>query len=119
MNTVRLVVNGRTLIEEGEQVVRLGDRLRGLLGRDSLGRGRAVHLCPCSAVHTFFMRFNLDLVFLSADLRVVRTARDVPPCRTAWGGLAARSVIELESGWFPKDALVPGDVISLESGEAS
>ena len=51
--------------------------------RGQLGRREAVPLliAPCGAVHTCFLRFPLDLVFLDADLRPLKVLRDVPPWR--------------------------------------
>jgi uncharacterized membrane protein (UPF0127 family) len=74
-----------------------GARRRGLAGLRSLPADRALHLRPCRAVHTFGMRFALDLVWLDADGGVVRVDRDVAPRRHRLCG-AARSVVELSAG---------------------
>ena len=84
-------------------------RLVGLLGRKSLRSGAALYLLPCRGVHTFFMRFNIDLIFLDADRRVLRLVWNVGPWRCVSGGRTAQSVIEMASGWFPKDGLEVGD----------
>jgi len=88
-------------------------RMRGLLGRDGLGRDRAIHIRPGVGIHTMCMRFSIDLVFLSRDLTVVKVVRELPPFRVVSGGRRARSVVELESGWFPWDELGVGDRIDL------
>jgi len=56
-----------------------------------------LELAPCRSVHTFGMRFALDLIWLDGDGRVVRVDAEVPPrrLRTCWG---ARSVIETLGG---------------------
>ena len=74
-------------------------RRRGLLGRDGMEEGEALMLSPCGAVHTFFMRFAIDVIFLDRDSRVVRTVSRMGPWRIAiaW---RARSVIELPAGWL-------------------
>lgn len=90
-------------------------RMKGLLGRDGLGKGRALLLSPCGSIHTFFMKFPLDLVFLDRESFVTRTVYDVGPGRVVSGGAGARSVLEMEAGWFPRDAIRPGDLISLDS----
>jgi uncharacterized membrane protein (UPF0127 family) len=79
------------------QAVRAGQRRRGLAGLDRLPEGRALHLRPCRAVHTFGMRFALDLVWLDGASRVVRVDRGVPPRRRRTC-LRARSVVELRAG---------------------
>ena len=72
-------------------------RLRGLLGRRALERGEGLLLSPSSSVHTFFMRFPIDVVFLDRALQVVGVAADVPPWRLA-GRRGARHVLELPAG---------------------
>lgn len=89
-------------------------RMKGLLGRDGLGKGRALLLSPCGSIHTFFMRFPLDLVILDRGSVVTRTVFDVGPGRVVRGGAGAWSVLEMEAGWFPRDAVCPGDVVSLD-----
>jgi uncharacterized protein len=71
-------------------------RLRGLIGRREWPPGVALEIPRCRSVHTFGMRFALDLVWLDARRRVVRVDRGVPPCRVrgCWG---ARSVLEIRT----------------------
>ncbi len=74
-------------------------RRRGLLGRDGMDEGEALMLSPCIAIHTFFMRFAIDVIFVDRDSRVVRTVSRMRPWRMAiaW---RAHSVIELPAGWL-------------------
>ena len=76
-------------------------RARGLLGRAPLAADEALLIRPCSSIHTFGMRFALDLVFLDARGRVVKRARGVPPGRIRWGGRRARATLEAQAGWLP------------------
>ena len=73
-------------------------RLVGLALRPD--RGIALHLPRCRSVHTFGMRFPLDLVWLDEAGRVVRIDRRVPPCRVR-SCRRARSVVELTAGPGP------------------
>jgi uncharacterized membrane protein (UPF0127 family) len=84
---------GFTLLEAST----LCSRTRGLAGQDGLPAGCALHLRPCRSVHTFGMRFALDLVWLGADGTPVRVDRSVAPRRHR-SCRAARSVIEVEAG---------------------
>ena len=113
MKTAVLKKDGRDLISSVELAVRLRERLVGLLGRTSLGRDRAMYLSPCDCIHTFFMKFDLDLIFLSRSLHVVSVAQCVRPSRIVWGGRGALSVVEMETGWFDLGALHPGDEIQI------
>jgi uncharacterized membrane protein (UPF0127 family) len=72
-------------------------RLVGLAGRADLPAGTALHLPRCRSVHTFGMRFRLDLVWLDAAGTVVRVDRNVPPCRVR-SCRTARSVLEMRAG---------------------
>ena len=71
-------------------------RRRGLGRLDSLPPERALHL-RCRAVHTFTMRFPLDLIWLDGQGAVVRVDRDVPPRRHR-GCAGARAVVETRAG---------------------
>jgi uncharacterized membrane protein (UPF0127 family) len=72
-------------------------RRRGLGGLADLGEDRALRIDRCRAVHTFSMRFALDLVWLARDGRVVRVDRAVPPRRHRWCRRAA-VVVETRAG---------------------
>lgn len=73
-------------------------RLVGLLGRDSLAPGTALVLRPSGLIHTAFMRFPIDVIFLDGRQRVVATAAHLQPYRVAWGGWKARIAVELPAG---------------------
>jgi uncharacterized membrane protein (UPF0127 family) len=57
--------------------------MRGLLGRRSLSAGEGLLLRPAAAIHTAFMRFAIDAVFLDREGVVLRVAHDLAPWRTA------------------------------------
>jgi len=85
-------------------------RARGLLGRDGLAG--ALLLRPCSSVHTFRMRFALDIAYLDKHLIVLDTVR-MPPGRLGRPRLSARSVLEAEAGSFERWGLRPGDRLGI------
>src|SRR3982751_1924970 len=72
-------------------------RIRGLLGRASLTSGEGLLLRPCASVHTWFMGFAIDALFLDHDLRVVRIAAELRPGRMA-AARKAKAVLELAAG---------------------
>jgi len=72
-------------------------RARGLGGLDALPADRALRIPRCRAVHTFTMRFALDLIWLGPDGAVVRVDRNVPPRRHR-GCARARAVVETRAG---------------------
>jgi uncharacterized membrane protein (UPF0127 family) len=75
-------------------------RLLGLSFVDAPAPGDALLLTRCRSVHTFGMRFALDLVWLDGRGRVVRVERGVRPRRLAWC-LRARAVVEVPAGQAP------------------
>jgi uncharacterized membrane protein (UPF0127 family) len=85
-------------------------RLRGLLGRKSLPSGQGILLRPAASIHTFFMRFSIDVVFLDEELCVVHIAADLRPWRAA-GKRGARAVLELPAGECARRGLAVGDTI--------
>lgn len=89
------------------------NRMVGLLGRRGLADGRAIILRPADSIHTMFMRFSLDVLFLDRDRTVLRVMRDMRPGRLG-RAKGAREVIEMASGRLPHD-LEPGDKLRLET----
>jgi uncharacterized membrane protein (UPF0127 family) len=86
--------------------------MRGLLGRDRLEPGEGLLLRPASSIHTFFMRFPIDAVWLDRDLRVVGVTHGVEPWRTA-AQRGAKAVLELPAGEAGSLNLNPGEQLAL------
>jgi uncharacterized membrane protein (UPF0127 family) len=72
-------------------------RRKGLLGRHGLDAGAALIIAPCNSIHTFFMKFAIDVVFATRDGRVTKLHTALPPWRIglSWKSFA---VIELPAG---------------------
>lgn len=90
-------------------------RLRGLLGRSSLDRGEGILLRPAPAVHTCFMRFPIDVVFVDRDLQVVGVAEAVRPWRFA-RAKGAHAAIELATGESRRRGVAMGERLRLDDG---
>ena len=82
-------------------------RLRGLLGRSGLPSGEGMLLRPASSIHTGFMRFAIDAVFLDQNDRVLKVAAELPPWRMA-ACKGSRAVLELPAGEAERRGLEPG-----------
>jgi len=82
-------------------------RLRGLLGRSGLAAGEGLLLRPAGSIHTAFMRFAIDAVFLDRADHVVKVAIALRPWRAA-ACRGARSVLELPAGEAARRGLRPG-----------
>ena len=91
-------------------------RLRGLLGRRALGMDEGLLIRPASSIHTFFMRFPIDAVFLSRNGEVLKVASNVAPwrmrsCRKAY------AVLELAAGEAERRDVAVGDHIQNSHAE--
>jgi uncharacterized membrane protein (UPF0127 family) len=87
-------------------------RMRGLLGRAGLGGDEGILLRPAGSIHTAFMRFPIDVVFLDADMTVKRVVQELPPWRTAMAR-RAKSALELRAGEAARRGLRPGDLLEI------
>lgn len=114
MKTYRLIAGDSVVIHRLAMATGILDRTRGLLGRGGMKPGEGMLLSPCNAVHTLFMRFTIDVVFLDSDLAIARVCRGVRPFSMAFGGRRARHAVEVQSGWLDADAMAPGSRVSVQ-----
>ena len=109
--------DGARWLERVEVAAGFGERLKGLLGRDGLPVKTGMLIVPCSSIHTFFMRFPIDVFFLGAEdgeplshagrllprtgskMRVVSARYNLPPWRMAWPfSMSVSAVLETAAG---------------------
>lgn len=105
---------GAVLASRVERAATIQSRLIGLLGRDALPDGEALVLEPCTSIHTFFMRFAIDVAFLDGDGRVLRAIPSLRPWSATWVYLSARLAVELPSGTLDRTGTREGDKLSFE-----
>ena len=103
---------GFVLAQELELASDSQTRRRGLLGRSGIAEGSAMIIAPCNAVHTFFMRFTIDVVFADRQGNVVKLCRNLRPWRMGIG-LAGFAAIELSAGSIDQSGVVKGDRLSV------
>jgi len=87
-------------------------RRTGLLKHTSLPDGEAMIIAPTSAVHTFWMRFPIDIVFVARDGRVLKVRPAVPAWRMT-GALGAFAAIEMAAGALTRCEVVRGDTLEV------
>ncbi len=92
-------------------------RMKGLLGRSQLPGGEGILLRPTSSIHTWFMRFPIDVVFVDRELRVLRIAPDLGPWKLA-ARRGSHAVLELAAGECERRGLREGDVLRLVEPES-
>ena len=110
--------DGRIVCERVVVADRAHRRMRGLLGRKYLRQGEGMVLRPGWSIHTAFMRFPIDAVFLDADQVVVKIEHEVGPWRTV-SCRGAREVVELPAGECQQRGLEVGDRVAWASRSAA
>jgi hypothetical protein len=88
-------------------------RMKGLLGEKSFKAPEAMVITPCNSVHTFFMRFPIDLLFIDKHSKVVKAVANLPSFRLTPIYLASRFVIELPAGTIHTTNTSEGDQIVI------
>ena len=89
-------------------------RRTGLLGRVAMDPGAALMLAPCCAVHTAFMRFPIDVLFMDRSGRAMRVIHGLKPWRAA-ASPRAYAVVELAAGVLARFEVGAGDRFRLEN----
>lgn len=106
---------GRVVCERCLVADRPFSRLRGLLGRTALPAGEGLLLRPTPSIHTWFMRFPIDVVLLDRELHVLDVRHALRPWRVA-GRRGARAVLELGAGEAAGRGIEPGMQLRLLTG---
>ncbi len=88
-------------------------RSKGLLGRASMGGDEGLWIVPCPMIHTFFMQFSIDVLFLDRQLQVRRVMEGLKPWRLSPWVFSAHSVLELAGGSL-KGSVSVGDQLAIE-----
>ncbi|MGH9604792.1 MAG: DUF192 domain-containing protein [Terracidiphilus sp.] len=103
---------GAILATGMETAATAASRNKGLLGRDGLAPGEGLWIVPCESVHTFFMRFPVDLVYLDRRKRVRKVRSSLGPWRLS-ACLSAHSIVELPAGVVRATRTQPGDELEF------
>lgn len=111
---MRLVnqTKNREVAKEVIEAFSLWRRAVGLLGRKSLAENSAMWIRPCNNIHTWFMRFPIDVVFVDENLRVKAVASNVRPFRLKWN-FSSSSVFEMNAGRASRVGVEVGDQLHV------
>ncbi|MBI5083666.1 MAG: DUF192 domain-containing protein [Acidobacteria bacterium] len=104
---------GTVVAEAADRAGDSATRRTGLLNRTGLDAGEGLWIVPCEAVHCFFMKFTIDVLFLDRDRKVVKVRPSLMPWRIS-GSLRAHSVLELPEGQIAATGTMPGDQLEFE-----
>jgi len=108
-----------TVLATGLEVANTGaTRNKGLLGRKGLAPGEGLWIVTCESVHTFFMQFPIDLVYLDRNNRIKKVRSGVPPWRLS-ACLSAHSILELPSGTIRESQTQTGDTLEFAPAPAT
>jgi uncharacterized membrane protein (UPF0127 family) len=109
------LVNGRTGVIVADTLELAADsasRNKGLLGRTGLADQAAMIIAPCNAIHTFFMRFTIDVVFVNRQGEVLKLVPNLRPWRVGIS-LGAFAAIELSAGSIGRAEIQKGDRLAV------
>ncbi len=103
-----------TVLAQSADVADTSEKRRtGLLKHERLYEGEGLWIVPCESVHTFFMKFPIDLVYLDKRRKVRKLRHAVPPWRLS-ACLTAHSILELPAGTLAQSGTTVGDELAIE-----
>lgn len=103
-----------TLSNKVENAVTFFERSKGLLGRSSLDSTQCLWIQDCKSIHTFFMKFSIDVLYVDQNLKVTKIDRNIKPWSLSWGGLASNSCFEFQSDRLMSQVSI-GDQLRVSS----
>ena len=109
---MKVFFNGKSLIEDGRIAYSLGSRLKGLLGTQSLRAGQGILITNCKQVHTFFMKYPIDVIFLDHKNNILKSTT-MKPWRISPWILRAEKVLETPAGTAQSLGLKTGSQVEV------
>jgi uncharacterized membrane protein (UPF0127 family) len=105
--------SGACIADRIEVARSFSKRLIGLMGRKTLMKGQGLYFPGCASIHSFFMRFAIDVLFFDEEMKITKKINGLKPWRMALAPIGTRHTLELSSGVLHKFRLSVGDTISL------
>lgn len=109
---LKITHKGNVLSSKIRPAESFSDRLIGLMFRKEILGAEGLMIDPCRSIHTCFMKYSLDIVFISSKNQVVKVIRDIKPWRMTWIYFSANKTLELPAGKLPKD-IKEGDFLEI------
>ena len=106
---------GVVLAERVRLALTSGSRMRGLLGSTPLSLDEAMLIRPCNGVHTMFMRYTIDVLFIDSAGKIVAKRPELRPWRISAIISDAHSTIELQAGVVASSGTDVGDLVAFEA----
>ena len=114
MMRVKNQTRGDVLVANGRVASNSLTRLRGLIGGKPLKSGQGLLIVGCKSVHTHFMGYAIDVLYVDKDKRVVGMDKDLTPWRLGHKYAGSKHVLELPSGTLEASGTVVGDQLAIE-----
>jgi hypothetical protein len=111
---VRNIDRGTMLATQAKLASSYWSRFWGLMFRRGLNAGDGILLTKSSSIHSFFMFFRFDAVYVDRDNRVVKVVHSMRPWWVSFGGKGAKDTLELPGGVAAATGTVAGDVLAFE-----
>jgi uncharacterized membrane protein (UPF0127 family) len=107
------VTRAQTLVCRGRVADSGWTRMRGLIGSEPLEPGEGLLIVPCTSIHTLFMGFPIDVLYVNNEPKVVGIDESVVPWRTGRRHRGTRFVLELPAGTADATGTQVGDQLSI------
>ena len=101
------------LAHRAQRATHFFERLKGLIGRTHFDPGEGLQIEPCNSIHTFFMQFPIDAVFLDEGRKVLRVCSALRPWQVV-SCVQAKSVLELPAGTVDRSGTRTADELAFE-----
>ena len=112
--SVRNVDKGTTIATRAKMASSFLARFNGLMLKKGVAEGGGLLLTPSSSIHSFFMRFRFDALYLDREGRVTKVVSAMKPWRISFGGKGTRDTLELPAGAAERTGTEAGDLLSFE-----
>ncbi len=109
------LTNGIVIAEKTIPAYSFFKRLKGLMFTSSFPEGYAVHIQPCRSIHTYFMKYEIDVLYLNNDMEIIAAESYVRPGTVGKHHKGTTSVIEIPAGTIHKTKIKPGQVVQIQN----
>jgi uncharacterized protein len=110
---IQIEYRGKIIASNVSLADNFADKLCGYMFKSTPHRP-GILFVSAPGIHTFFMQFNLDVIFLDADSRIIKIYRNLKPWRHTWFHYSSRKTLELPAGVFPKE-IQEGDILEVQN----
>lgn len=108
-----MIATDRVVVPHLEVAANLWTQTIGLMGRKEIAVEGGLYIPHCNAIHTAFVRFPIDVIFLDEEMTVVRLISALPPWRVVGFVRGAKSVVELPAGTLRQMQIAVGQHFAL------